>query len=131
MRRAVYQDTRFASCIVIEDGPSLPRRLGGSKAPLVVVKLEGAHITAVRAGWIGVDGMDGTERALKLLKSLSILESHILLAGVTCGGFNLVDPRRLQQLFKVPTIVNVGTRPNNRAVKRSRGRHLLHSRERW
>ncbi len=131
MRRAVSRDTRVASCIGIEDGPFIPRRLGGSKAPLVAVKLEGPHITAVRAGWIGVDGMDGTERALKLLKSLSVLDSPILLAGVTFGGFNLVDPRRLQQMFKVPTIVVVGSRPNNRAVKRALVRHFLDWRERW
>src|SRR5436189_5642641 len=112
MRRAVYQDTRFASCIGIEDGPFLPRRLGGSKAPLVVVKLEGPHVTAVRAGWIGVDGMVGTEQALKLLESIAISGSSILLAGVTFGGFNLVGPRRLQKMFKVPTTVVVGCRPN-------------------
>src|SRR5207249_5703060 len=76
MRRGVYRDTRFASCIGVEDGPFLPRRLGGSKAPLVVVKLEGPHMTAVRAGWIGVDGMDGTERALKLLESFAMSESR-------------------------------------------------------
>ncbi len=131
MRRAVSRDTRVASCIGIEDGPFIPRRLGGSNAPLVAVKLEGPHITAVRAGWIGVDGMDGTERALKLLKSLSKLQSPILLAGVTFGGFNLIDPRRLQKMFKVPTIVVVGSRPNNRAVKRALVRHFLDWRERW
>ena len=131
MRRGVYRDTRFASCIGVEDGPFLPRRLGGSKAPLVVVKLEGPHMTAVRAGWIGVDGMDGTERALKLLESFAMSESPILLAGVTFGGFNLVDPRRLQKMFKVPTIVVVGSRPNNMAVKRALVRHFLDWRERW
>src|SRR5437867_11753108 len=131
MGRAVSQDTRVASCIGIEDGPFIPRRLGGSKAPLVAVKLEGPHIARVRAGWIGVDGMDGTERALKLLKSLSMLESPILLAGVTFGGFNLIDPRRLQKMFEVPTIVVVGSRPNNRAVKRALVRHFPDWRERW
>ncbi len=131
MRRGVYRDTRFASCIGVEDGPFLPRRLGGSKAPLVVVKLEGPHMTAVRAGWIGVDGMDGTERALKLLESFAMSESPILLAGVTFGGFNLIDPRRLQKMFKVPTIVVVRSRPNNRAVKRALVRHFLDWRERW
>ena len=131
MRRGVYRDTRFASCIGVEDGPFIPRRLGESKAPLVVVKLEGPHVTAVRAGWIGVDGMDGTERALKLLESFSISGSPILLAGVTFGGFNLIDPRRLQKKFKVPTIVVVGSRPNNRAVKRALVRHFPDWRERW
>src|SRR5436309_8865787 len=131
MRRGVYRDTRFASCIGVEDGRFIPRRLGGSKAPLVVVKLEGPDVTAVRAGWIGVDGMDGTEQALKLLESFAISGSSILLAGVTFGGFNLVDPRRLQKKFKVPMLVVVGSRPNNRAVKRALVRHFPDWRERW
>ena len=131
MRRAVSRDTRVASCIGIEDGPFIPRRLGGSNAPLVAVKLEGPHITAVRAGWIGVDGMDGTERALKLLDAFSFSNCPILLAGVTFGGFNLIDPRRLHKKFKVPTIVVVGSRPNNRTVKRALVRHFPDWRERW
>ena len=131
MRRAVSRDTRVASCIGIEDGPFIPRRLGGSNAPLVAVKLEGPHITAVRAGWIGVDGMDGTERALKLLDVFSFSNCPILLAGVTFGGFNLIDPRRLHKKFKVPTIVVVGSRPNNRTVKRALVRHFPDWRERW
>jgi endonuclease V-like protein UPF0215 family len=127
----VSRDNTFTSCIGIEDGPFLPRRLGGSRAPLVAVKLDGPHMTGVRAGWIGVDGLDGTDQALKLLSSLSVAGHPILLAGVTFGGFNLIDPRRLQKKFRTPTIVVVGYRPDNRAVKRALVRHFPDWRERW
>jgi uncharacterized protein len=127
----VSRDNNFASCVGIEDGPFLPRRLGGSRAPLVVVKLDGPHMTKVRAGWIRVDGLDGTDRALKLLSSLSVMDCPVLLAGVTFGGFNLIDPRRLHKRFKTPTIVVVGSRPDNRAVKRALVRHFSDWRERW
>jgi uncharacterized protein len=127
----VSQDITFTSCIGIEGGPFLPRRLGGTRAPLVVVRLEGPHMTRVRAGWITVDGLDGTERALELLSSQSMMGCPILLRGVTFGGFNLIDPRRLQKKFKIPTIVVVGFRPDNRAVKRALVKHFPDWRKRW
>src|SRR6266540_2200997 len=131
MSPVVYRDSTLNRCIGIDDGPFLPRRLGGSSAPLVAVKLDGSHMTKVRAGWIGVDGMDGTDRALRLLTSLGASNCPILLAGVTFGGFNLIDPRSLQRRFRTPTIVVVGSRPDNRAVKRALGRHFPDWRVRW
>jgi uncharacterized protein len=125
------RNNSFATIIGIEDGPFLPRRLGGEKAPLVAVKLEGPHMTAVRTGWIQVDGLDGTEQAFKLLSSLSPVKCPILLAGATFGGFNMVDPRKLQRRFKTPTVVVVGSRPDNRAVKRALVRHFPDWRKRW
>ncbi len=97
----------------------------------MAVKLEGPHMTRARAGWIIVDGMDGTERALELLSSRSMMRYPILLGGVTFGGFNLIDPRRLQKRFKTPTIVVVGFRPNNRAVKHALVKHFPDWRKRW
>lgn len=131
MRPAASQVDKIASCFGIDDGPFLPRRLGGSRAPLVVVKLEGSHVTRVRAGSIDVDGMDATDRALKLLSGFSFSNCPILMAGVTFGGFNLIDPRRLQRMFRTPTIVVVGARPNNSAVKRALVRHFPDWRKRW
>jgi uncharacterized protein len=131
MHLAFSRDTRFTSCIGIEDGPFLPKRLGGSEAPLVAVKLAGPHLNFVRAGRIEVDGLDGTDQALKLLSSFSLSESPILLAGVTFGGFNLIDPRRLRKAFRTPTIVAVGSRPDNRAMKRALVRHFPDWRRRW
>lgn len=127
----VSRGNTYTSCIGLEDGPFLPRRLGGSRAPLVAVKLQGPRLTGVRTGWIGVDGLDGTEQALKLLSSLPARGLPILLAGVTFGGFNLVDPRRLQKRFRTPAIVVVGYRPDNRAVKRALVRHFPDWRKRW
>lgn len=131
MPRGPYPHTKLTSCIGIEDGPFLPTRLGGSKAPLVVVRLEGSHLVAAGTGWITVDGMDATERASKLLSSITVRDCPILLAGVTFGGFNLIDPRKLERKFRTPTIVAVGSRPSNRAVKRALVRHFSDWRERW
>ena len=128
---AVSRRVKTTSCVGIEDGPFLPRRLGGSRAPLVAVKLDGPHLVRIRTGWIAIDGMDATDRALKLLAAFSFAQCPILLAGITFGGFNLIDPRRLQKRFRTPTIVVVGSRPSNRAVKSALVRHFPDWKERW
>jgi hypothetical protein len=131
MPRAVSRNHTLDSCIGIDDGPFLPKKLGGSKAPLVAVSLEGSRLVSASAGWIAIDGKDGTEQAVHLLKRLFMRKCPILLAGVTFGGFNLIDPRKLHRLFRVPTIVVVGSRPDNMAVKRALVKHFPDWRERW
>ena len=50
---------------------------------------------------------------------------------MTFGGFNLIDPRKIQQRYRIPTIVIVGSRPDNRAVKRALVKHFPDWKERW
>jgi endonuclease V-like protein UPF0215 family len=97
----------------------------------VAVKLDGPRLKRVCAERIRVDGMDGTDRAMKLLGSIELAACPILLSGVTFGGFNLIDPRRVWRRFGVPTIVVVGSRPDNRAVKRALVQHFPDWRLRW
>jgi uncharacterized protein len=131
MRRRAFPNSTPTNCIGIDDGPFLPGRLGGSKAPLVVVELKGPHLVKVRAAWITVDGLDATAAALKMLGSLRLHDFPILLAGATFGGFNIINPRVLQRKFRVPTIVVIGSRPNNSAVKRALVKHFPDWRRRW
>lgn len=131
MRRAASRSRALYSYIGIDDGPFLPKKLGGSQAPLVAVCLQGSRLVSACAGWIAIDGRDGTEQAVRLLKRLSVRMCPILLAGVTFGGFNLIDPSNLHTRFRVPTIVVVGSRPDNKAVKRALVKHFPDWRERW
>jgi len=131
MRPRVSRNRTLASCIGIEDGPFLPKRLGGSKAPLVAVQLNGPHLVKARVGSISVDGLDATNSALRMLSSLPLRDSPILLAGATFAGFNIINPRVLQRRFRTQTIVVIGSRPNNRAVKRALVRHFPDWRKRW
>src|SRR5881396_1943029 len=131
MRRRASRNSTITSCIGIDDGPFLSRRLGGSKAPLVAVQLKGPHLVKARTAWIGVDGFDATGVASRMLSSLRARESPILLAGATFGGFNVINPRMLLRKFRTPTIVVIGSRPDNRAVKRALIRHFPDWRERW
>jgi len=131
MHRRASRNSTITSCIGIDDGSFLSRRLGGSKAPLVAVQLKGPHLVKARTEWIGVDGFDATGVASRMLSSLRARESPILLAGATFGGFNVINPRMLLRQFRTPTIVVIGSRPDNRAVKRALVRHFPDWRRRW
>ncbi len=131
MRRRASRNRALTSCIGIDDGPFLPRRLGGSKAPLVAVRLIGSHLVKARVSSITVDGLDATSVALKMLSSLSVRDSPVLLAGATFAGFNMINPRVLQRRFRTPIIVVIGSRPSNRAVKRALVKHFPDWRRRW
>ena len=131
MHRRASRNSTTASCVGIEDGPFLPRRLGGSTAPLVVAQLNGPHLVKAKIARIAVDGLDSTSVASRLLGSLQLRDSPILLAGATFAGFNVINPRVLQRRFRTPTIVVIGSRPNNRAVKRALVRHFPDWKRRW
>jgi len=73
--------------------------------------------------------VDATRQTEVLLRG-----SHdvpILLSGVTFGGFNLIDPWKVQKFCKAPVVVVVGSRPDNRAVKRALFRHFPDWEKRW
>ena len=131
MHRRASRSSTTTSCVGIDDGPFLPRRLGGSTAPLIVAQLEGPHLVKARVGRITVDGLDATLVASGLLDSLRPRDSPILLAGATFAGFNIINPKVLQRRFRTPTIVMIGSRPNNRAVKRALVRHFPDWKRRW
>src|SRR5713101_10166574 len=114
------------SIIGIDDGPFTKQQ---QTAPLVAVLLQGPHLQKVRTTRITVDGLDATDRALKLLKGWK--PASILLSGVTFAGFNLIDPHVLHQGFRVPVIVVVGSRPDNKAVKQALVKHFPDWKVRW
>ncbi len=131
MRRKVSRDNGpSGSCIGIDDGPFQIKDNRSDQAPLVAVELRGPHIRMVRISWITIDGLDATARAVELLGYFGV-KGPILLAGVTFAGFNLIDPRVLRRKFRTPTIVVIGSHPDNRAVKRALVKHFVDWRERW
>lgn len=129
-RAASTNNRRYPSCIGMDDGPFPGKPAEATvKAPLVAACLKGPHLVKLGITWITVDGLDATDEALSTLETLP--KSPILLSGVTFGGFNLIDPRKIQQRFRTPTIVVVGSRPDNKAVKRALVKHFPDWKERW
>jgi len=121
---------QVSRCIGIDDGPFPPKTDDKVRhAPLLAVWLKGPHLHQVRADWITVDGLDATRKAEFLLRGS--FQIPVLLSGVTFGGFNLIDPRKIQKSCKAPVIVVVGSRPGNRAVKRALFRHFSDWEKRW
>ena len=112
--------------IGIDDGPFTKKQ---ETAPLIAVLLQGPHLQRLRATQITVDGLDATDEALKLLKGWKPVP--ILLSSVTFAGFNLIDPHVLQRRFRVPVIVVIGSRPDNRRVKRALVKHFPDWKQRW
>jgi len=117
-------------CIGIDDGPFPPKTDDKVRhAPLLAVWLKGPHLHQLRTERITVDGLDGTRKTELLLKGS--MHIPVLLSGVTFGGFNLIDPWKIQKLCKASVIVVVGSRPDNRAVKRALSRHFPDWKKRW
>src|SRR5213594_3181924 len=112
--------------IGIDDGPFTKHQ---ETAPLVAALLEGPHLQKVHATRITVDGLDATEKALRLIRRWKPVP--ILLSGVTFAGFNLIDPHILHRSYRIPVIVVVGSRPDNRAVKRALVKHFPDWKRRW
>jgi uncharacterized protein len=131
MPQEVSSNTKQASrCIGIDDGP-FPLRTDDRVryAPLIAAWLKGPHLQQLRADWITVDGLDATRKAQILLKGSQHIP--VLLSGATFGGFNLIDPLKIQKTTKAQVIVVIGSRPDNRAVKRALSRHFPDWKERW
>jgi len=120
----------ISRCIGIDDGPFPPKTDDKIRhAPLLALWLKGPHLHQLRNDWITVDGLDATRKAELLLKGS--VHVPVLLSGVTFGGFNLINPWKIEKTCKAPVIVVIGSRPDNRAVKRALSRHFPDWEERW
>ncbi|WFO75934.1 DUF99 family protein [Desulfurococcaceae archaeon MEX13E-LK6-19] len=62
-------------------------------------------IEAFSWNYIEVDGLDATDKAIEIVRLLKRNENIVLLDGVTYGGFNIIDPRRIYSETKTPCIV--------------------------
>src|SRR5207249_11205580 len=91
--------------------------------------LKTPHQHQYRDAWITGEGPDASSMVKVLLRGS--FHVPVLLSGVTCGGFNLIHPWRIQISCKEPVIVVVGSRPDNRAVKRALVKHFPDWEKRW
>lgn len=131
MLHGASSDIKPASrCIGIDDGPFPPRTDDQIRyAPLLAVWLKGPRLHQLRTASITVDGLDATKKAELLLKGS--VNVPVLLSGVTFGGFNLINPLKIQRLCKAPLIIVTGSRPDDKAVKRALYRHFPDWKKRW
>jgi len=99
------------------------------KAVLVAVLLRGLKIENVKITKITVDGLDATKKLAEILSEWRF--AAVLLAGVSFGGFNVIDPAVILGKFEKPVIIISRTRPDNEAVKRALQNHFEDWKTRW
>jgi hypothetical protein len=103
-----------------DDGAFLPR----SKDPVFVIGviyrggkiLDGALTTTVT-----VDGMDATEKIIKLINQSRHKQQLkvIMFDGITLGGFNVVDIKKIHKQTRIPVIVINRKHPNLQKVRKA------------
>ncbi|MGQ9624717.1 MAG: endonuclease dU [Candidatus Bathycorpusculaceae bacterium] len=96
---------------------------------LAAVLLKGIEIEGAKIARITVDGLDATEKAVKILSEWNF--GAVMLAGVSFAGFNLIDPTVVYERFQKPVIVVSRKKPDNKAVKRALQKHFIDWEARW
>ncbi|MBX5328006.1 MAG: DUF99 family protein [Candidatus Bathyarchaeota archaeon] len=99
------------------------------KTVLAAVLLKRYALEDVRTADILVDGLDATEKLIKLLRGWMF--NVVFLAGISFAGFNVADPKKIHEQFRTPVIVVTRTKPDNMAVKRALQRHFEDWETRW
>ena len=85
------------------------------KALLAAVLFKGLKIEGVQTVRITVDGLDATEKLVKMLRGWQF--AAVMIAGISFADFNLIDPKIIHEEFGKPVIVMSWTKPDNKAVK--------------
>jgi endonuclease V-like protein UPF0215 family len=124
MSRSVF---RNIPVVGVEDG-SFQKGIS-PKALLVAVLFRGLKIESVQIMRITVDGLDATEKLVKMLGDWKF--GAVMLAGVSFAGFNTIDPMVINKEVEKPVIIISRTKPDNKAVKQALQYHFEDWRIRW
>jgi uncharacterized protein len=115
----------------IDDGPFT---FGDTRVALVGVAVQApSYIEGVLTDWATVDGVDGTERILGLVRRSRYREGlrMVFLNGVAVGGFNVVDLNRLYADLQVPIVTVTRRAPNLGAMRAALRRRFPDWETRW
>ncbi len=114
----------------VDDGPFSPHH--GFASVVGVVFRGGYWLDGVLSTKVKVDGFDATDR----IASMIVDSPHhrqvrvMMLDGVTFGGFNVVDIKRLNALTELPVIVVTRDKPNFKEIHAAL-KNLPNSAGRW
>ncbi len=115
----------------VDDGKFAPRTIGEVIVVGVVFRGSGS-IDGVMHTHVAIDGFDATEKLASMIngsrhhKQLRV----VMLNGITFGGFNVVDIKRLNLATGVPVIALTSEKPDLEAVRKALS-NLPKSGERW
>jgi endonuclease V-like protein UPF0215 family len=121
-------DLEQLTIIGVEDGSFRPCQRAG-KTLLCSVYMQSNKLLQLRLEFITVDGMDATDKLLKMLEGLR--GDAIILGGITFAGFNIIEPNRVIEKTGIPIIVYSGKKPNTESVKEALRTHFVDWEERF
>ena len=96
---------------------------------LCLVEMLHDKIENVRLCSIEVDGLDATDKILKMLDGIHV--ESIILGGITFAGFNIIDPTKVFQETDIPVIIFSRKKPNNFSMLRALKKHFEDWELRW
>jgi endonuclease V-like protein UPF0215 family len=87
---------------------------------LGVICRGGTQVDGVIASKVRVDGLDSTKNIVKSIKNSNHFKQLriIMLDGITFGGFNIVDIRKLSEETNLPVIVVIKEMPDLESIKK-------------
>ncbi len=112
--------------LAVEDGSfrSQTERFKRGRAYLVGVVVDGFRVDDVLLSYIVVDGLDATERLVEMSEGRAEHLDAIMLASVSCGGFNLIDVVKVYNQLKLPVIIANPKKADMRSVENAVRKHF-------
>jgi uncharacterized protein len=115
LRRALGK--RHPRVVGVDDGAFVR---GDRYAPLAAVVVSVPEsLESARTGRVRVDGTDGTQRVVRLLRGLGPLDGvrAVLIDGAVVGGFNVLDLDAIHRAAGVPVVAVTRRPPDFRRIR--------------
>jgi endonuclease V-like protein UPF0215 family len=115
----------------VDDGPFTKK----DKEVIVigVIFRGGEFLDGLLRTYVNVDGLDATEKLSEMINSSKHKQQLkvIMLDGITLGGFNIIDVKKLYSETKVPIIVINRKMPDLKSIKKALEKNFLDFEKRW
>jgi len=98
-----------------------------------VVMRGGTYLEGVLKSEITVDGMDSTDKIIKMLEKTKHRKQIklIMIDGIALGGFNVVDCEKIFNEIELPIITITRNKPHMNKIKEALKKHFEDWKERW
>ncbi len=115
----------------VDDGKFTPHTKGNVLVVGVVLR-GGSSLDGAMHTYIAIDGMDATEKIADMINASPHRRQLrvVMLNGVTFGGFNIVDIKKLNALTKLPVVALTHDKPDLQGIHDALA-HLPQTEERW
>ena len=115
----------------VDDGKFTPRTKGEVLIVGIVLR-GGGWVDGAMHTHIAIDGLDATEKIASMINSSRHKRQLrlIMLNGITFGGFNIVDIRKLHELTTLPVLALTRDKPDLDAIRKAL-RNLPQTEARW